>query len=155
MTLPLTPTPENRDLRTRLLLLIGQSFTLGIILTLLLVVGNALFLTDFGSAYLPYVYLTAALLGSLTSYGSARAQSKWTLPQVAGATMTAVCLIFIIAWLARTTSQAKWVSFALMASFPLLLQIGFVILGGQAGRLFDVRQINCQRHIACRYRSQK
>ncbi|MCB8943234.1 MAG: HEAT repeat domain-containing protein [Ardenticatenaceae bacterium] len=141
MNLLLTATPENQNLRTRLLLLLGQSFTLGILSALLVITANALFLTDYGSSTLPYVYLLVALLGSLVAYGSARAQSIWTLPQVAGGTMTAVLLTFLIAWTARTTSQARWVSFALIAAFPLLLQIGFVILGGQAGRLLDVRQI--------------
>jgi hypothetical protein len=141
MNLLLNATPENQSLRTRLLLLLGQSFTHGILLALLVITANALFLTDFGSAYLPYVYLMVALLGSLVAYGSARAQSVWTLPQIAGSTMTAVLITFIFAWIARTTSQARWVSFALITAFPLLLQIGFVILGGQAGRLLDVRQI--------------
>lgn len=141
MNLLLTPSADNRDLRTRLILLLGQSFTLGILLALLVITVNALFLSDFGSSTLPYVYLLVALLGSLVSYGSAKAQSVWTLPQVAMATITAVILYFIAAWLARTTSGARWVSFTLIAAFPLLLQIGFVILGGQAGRLLDVRQI--------------
>ncbi len=141
MNLLLNPTADNLDLRARLLLLLGQSFTLGVLLALLVIVANALFLTDFGSTILPYVYLMVALLGSLVAYGSAQAQSVWTLPQVAGSTMTAVLIFFILAWLARINNQARWVSFALITAFPLLLQIGFVILGGQAGRLLDVRQI--------------
>jgi AAA family ATP:ADP antiporter len=134
------PTDE-QSLRPRLLLLLGQSFSLGIMVGLVFVSASTLFLTDFGSAFLPYVYISMALLGALVSYGSARAQAVWTLPQVAITTMTLVFLFFVTGWLARTTTGARWVSFVLMGSYPLLQQIGFVILGWQAGRLLDVRQI--------------
>lgn len=141
MNLLLTSSTDNQNLRRRLLLLLGQSFTLGILLALLVIVANALFLTDYGSKFLPYVYLLVAVLGSLVAYGSAQAQRVWSLPNVAITTMAVTLIFFVLAWSIRITTQARWVSFALITAFPLLLQIGFVLLGGQAGRLLDVRQI--------------
>ncbi|MCB0194484.1 MAG: HEAT repeat domain-containing protein [Anaerolineae bacterium] len=141
MNMLLTFSDNNQNLRTRLLLMLGQSFTFGVLVALVVIIGNTLFLSDFGSASLPYVYFAVAVLGTLLSYGTARAQSIWTLPTVALMTMAGFILLFMATWLARTGTQAAWVSFALISAYPLVLRMSFVILGWQARRLFDVRQI--------------
>jgi HEAT repeat protein len=126
---------------SRLVLLIGQSFALGLTLALLIVAANALFLPEFGSGSLPYVYITVAILGSLVSYGYAELERRWSLPALSITTLIIVALFYLLSWLALTVSGYRWVPFALMVSFSLVIQMGFVILGGQAGRLFDVRQL--------------
>jgi len=129
---------SDQDVRPRLFLLVGQALALGTTSSLLVITANALFLPAFGSQALPYVYILVALLGSLLSYGSAALQRHFTVPQIALAIIGGLTIFFFFAWL--LAAQA-WVSFALIACFPLLLQLGFMFLGGQAGRLFDVRQI--------------
>ena len=126
---------------TRLALLIGQSFALGLTLALLIVSANALFLPAYGSETLPYVYITVAILGSLLFYGYAELERRWNLPALSVTTLVVLALFYLVSWLALTLTGAGWVPFALMVSFSLVIQMGFVILGGQAGRLFDVRQL--------------
>jgi AAA family ATP:ADP antiporter len=130
-----------QPIRSRLALLIGQAFALGLTLALLVVVGNALFLSDYGAAALPYTYITVALAGTLLSYGFAALQSRYTIPQLTITTISGLVLFYLLCWLGVTVVTVRGVSFALVVSFALLLQLGFVFLGGQAGRLFDVRQI--------------
>ncbi|MGD8804868.1 MAG: HEAT repeat domain-containing protein [Chloroflexota bacterium] len=126
---------------SRLALLIGQSFALGLTLALLVVAANALFLPEFGSGSLPYVYITVAVLGSLLFYGYAELERRWTLPALSITTLAILALFYLLSWLVLTLTGSRWVPFALMTSFSLVIQMGFVILGGQAGRLFDVRQL--------------
>lgn len=126
---------------SRLVLLIGQSFALGLSLALLSIAGNALFLPEFGSESLPYVYITVAILGSIFFYGYAELERRWTLPALSITTLVILALFYLVSWLALTVTGHRWVPFALMVSFSIVIQMGFVILGGQAGRLFDVRQL--------------
>jgi len=122
-------------------LLIGQSFALGLTLALLLVASNSLFLPEFGSGALPYVYMTVAVLGVLVFYGYAELERRWNLPALSIMTLVILSLFYLLCWTLLTVSGARWVPFALLVSFSIVIQMGFVILGGQAGRLFDVRQL--------------
>ena len=65
----------------RLVLLFGQCLSLGITLSLMIVTAAALFMTEYGSPVLPYVYITVAILGSVGFYGFAELQRHWPLPR--------------------------------------------------------------------------
>ena len=125
----------------RLTLLIGQSLSMGITLSLLIITANSLFLVDFGPQMLPYVYIVVAFAGSLLSYGAAAMQSRWSLAKLAITTIAGLAVFYLLSWLGITLLSLRWISFALVVSFSLVIQIGFVFLGGQAGRLLDLRQI--------------
>lgn len=132
---------QGDSLRQRLILLTGQSFFFGITLAMLIVSGSAIFLSAFGAARLPFVYITVALLGALLSYGLATLQQRWSLPTLAINTTGGLALLLLIAWAGIRFTGQQWLAFVLLVVFSLYLQIGFVFIGGQAGRLFDVRQI--------------
>jgi AAA family ATP:ADP antiporter len=136
---------EEDSLLTRLSLLIGQSFFLGLTLALLIVAAIALLLSTYGAGALPYVYIVVALLGSIAFYGFAEVQRRWTLIQVSVVTELLVAVFLALAGAGLVFAQAEWLAFAAMVAFSLIIQVGFVILGGQAGRLLDVRQIT--RHF--------
>ncbi len=132
---------EEESLITRLTLLIGQSFFLGLTLALLMVAAIALLLSIYGAEVLPYVYIVVAILGSIAFYGFAEMQRRWTLMQVAFVTELLVVAFLALVWAGLLFAGADWLAFAAMVAFALIIQVGFVILGGQAGRLLDVRQI--------------
>jgi HEAT repeat protein len=135
-------TPEQaEDLRPRLTLLLGQSFFLGLTLGLLIVAAISLLLSTFGAETLPYVYIVVAITGSAAFYGFAEAQRRWTLIQVAITTEIIVAVFLALTWAGLVFAGAAWLAIPAMVSFSLIIQVGFVILGGQAGRLLDVRQI--------------
>jgi len=132
---------EEHDLVTRLSLLVGQSFFFGLTVGLLIVAAFALLFSFYGPGALPWVYIAVAIFGSFTFYGFAEAQRRWSLVQVAVVCEMAVAAFLAVAWAGLVFAQIAWLAFAGMVIFSLLLQIGFVIVGGQAGRLLDVRQI--------------
>ena len=125
----------------RLALLMAQSFCLGITLSLLIISSNSIFLTEFGAQVLPYVYITVAVTGSLLFYRFSALQRRWALPQLAMMTLAFLAIFYLLSWGGMVFAQLRWLSFALLVSFSLLIQIGFIFLGGQAGRLLDLQQI--------------
>jgi len=133
-----------RKIDSRLVLLVGQSLSLGILLSLLIITASALFLTRFGSQNLPYVYIAVAILGSAVFYGYAELQRRFSLPSLSKATLIVIASYFLLSWVGLRFSQAGWLSFLLMGSFSLIIQMGFVLLGNQAGRLFDVREMKAK-----------
>ena len=132
---------EKDDLLSRLSLLIGQAFFLGLTLGLLVIAAIALLLSNYGAGALPYVYIAVAILGSLAFYGFAEAQRRWSFMQLSVFAELIVVAFLALIWAGLVFAQASWLAFVAMVVFSLLLQIGFVIVGGQAGRLLDVRQI--------------
>ena len=46
-----------------------------------------------------------------------------------------------LAWIVARGGTAVWVSVPLLVLFPILIQLGFVFIGGQAGRLLDIAGI--------------
>lgn len=141
MTAIPVPSKDENDLVTRLSLLVGQAFFFGLTVGLLIVAAFALLFAFYGPGALPWVYIVVAIFGSLTFYGFAEAQRRWSLVQVAVICEIAVAAFLVVAWAGLAFAQIAWLAFASMVIYALLLQIGFVIVGGQTGRLLDVRQI--------------
>jgi hypothetical protein len=128
-------------MRPRLLLLAGQTTLLGVMVAFLVVPVSALFLAEYGADMLPYVYLTVAVVGIGVSAAMRRAQARLTLARLAASVLTAYVLIVAVGWATLVLGDGLWVTFPLLVLFPLIIPIGFVLIGGQAGRLLDVRQM--------------
>ena len=71
----------------------------------------------------------------------ARAQRRWSLAHVTSVVLASYCLLVGAAWAALSLADASWVTFPLVVLFPLAIPVGFVLIGTQAGRLLDVRQM--------------
>jgi len=127
--------------RTRLLLLGGQTIALGLMMAFLVVPASALFLDEYGADALPYVYLAVAAAGVATSAALSRAQRRLSLASLVAAVVWIYLATVTVAWLVLTASDGVWVTFPLLVLFPLSIPIGFALVGGQAGRLLDVRQM--------------
>ena len=72
-------------MRTRVLLLAGQTVALGLMMAFLVVPVSALFLDEYGPGALPYVYLMVALAGVAVSSLMSRAERRLSLAGLAGA----------------------------------------------------------------------
>ena len=70
----------------------------------------------------------------------ARAARRTRLVRVATASLGALAVLYPASWLILV-GGGVWVSAVLLVLFPIALQVGFVFIGGQAGRLLDVRQM--------------
>ena len=79
-------------------------------------------------------------MGVSVSWLLARTLRRFSLVAVAAFTLGAQAVLFFVSWLLAVTGTL-WVSAVLVVLFPLAIQIGFVFVGGQAGRLLDVREV--------------
>ncbi len=121
-------------------LLTAQGFAFGVTLALLVIPANSIFLDAYGSEWLPVTYIAIAVVGTGVSALIARAARRTRLVQVATATLGAFALLFAVSW-PILVAGGVWVSAVLLVVFPIALQVGFVFIGGQAGRLLDIRQM--------------
>ncbi len=128
-------------MRIRLVLLGGQTIALGLMMAFLVVPVSALFLSEYGAARLPYAYLAVAGAGVLVSWSMSRAQRRLSLARLTQVILFGYLVAVVAGWLVLATTGGLWVTFPLLVLFPLSIPVGFVLVGSQAGRLLDVRQM--------------
>ena len=121
-------------------LLTAQALTFGVMLALVVIPANALFLDAYGAKWLPATYLGIAVFGTGASTFIARAARRTRLARVAAVSLVSIAVLYGASWLILLAGGV-WVSACLLVMFPVALQMGFVFIGGQAGRLLDVRQM--------------
>ena len=131
-------------MRSRLALLSGQTVALGLTMAFLVVPASALFLSTYGAQRLPWAYIVVAIAGVLTSTLVTRASRTMSLGRLGAVLVTAYILIVTVCWLALYFFDAMAVTFVLVVLFPLSIPVGFVIVGSQAVRLYDVRELKAQ-----------
>ncbi len=129
-------TPE----RGVIALLTAQALAFGVMLALVVVPANAIFLDAYGPKWLPATYLGIAVFGTGASALIARAARRTRLFRVAAVSLSSIAVLYAASWLILVAGGV-WVSACLLVLFPVALQMGFVFIGGQAGRLLDVRQM--------------
>jgi hypothetical protein len=127
--------------KTAAVFIVGQSLALGLLLVFLVVPGNAVFLDVYGAGRLPYVYLLVAGLGALVSYGLTILQSRLGLYPLALSTTLAVAGSSLVFWALLAFAGLDWIAYGVLVLFNLELQLGFVFIGAQAGRAFDVQEL--------------
>ncbi|HET6166333.1 MAG TPA: HEAT repeat domain-containing protein [Marmoricola sp.] len=128
-------------MRARVLLLAAQAVLLGLVSAFLVVPASALFLHRYGADDLPYTYLGAAVAGVLVSTAMRRAQRLLALGQLAAVVIGTIFALVTAGWLVLELDNGLWVTFPLIVLFPVTIPVGFVLIGSQAGRLMDVREM--------------
>jgi hypothetical protein len=128
-------------MRTRLVLLGAQTVALGLTVAFLMVPASALLLHAYGAHSLPYVYLVVAVSGVAVSWAMRRAQADLSLAALAMTILGGYGVLVAAGYAVLTFADAEWVSFPLVVLFPLAIPVGFFLVGAQAGRLLDVRQM--------------
>jgi hypothetical protein len=121
-----------------------QAAVFGIVAALLGIVANALFLDAFGSSWLPVTYIAIGFAGLVLSGGVARSAESVDVIRLAVAVLGGAGIAFGGAWLVAIRGGGAWVSVPLLVLFPVLIQLGFVFIGGQAGRLLDIAGIKAR-----------
>jgi hypothetical protein len=127
--------------RARVLLLGAQAVCLGVSTALLIVSATSLFLSTYGAALLPYVYIVVALAGVVTTSAMTRVQRHVSLAGLATAVLAVVAGIMVAGWAALALGGLTWATFPLVVLVFLWIPTGFVLVGAQAGRLLDVQQL--------------
>lgn len=125
-------------------LLIGQSVSFGLMLAFLISSVSAIFLSAFGSERLPYVYIGVGVMASAAFYGLGELQRRWPLTRLTVTLVSSFVAFHLLGWSLMLLPDSAWVSAPLLALFQIFIPTGFVVMGSQAGRLLDVRQIKQQ-----------
>ena len=118
--------------------LTAQSLLFGAMAALLGIVANAMFLDAYGSGWLPLTYIAIGAAGVGVSAILARSARRFDLVQLAVAVLGGAAVGIGISWLIAARGDGAWVSAPLLVLFPILIQLGFVFIGGQAGRILDI-----------------
>jgi hypothetical protein len=121
--------------------LIAQTTLFGIVAALLGIVANAMFLDAYGSQWLPVTYILIGVAGVALSGAVARSAQSVELLRLAITVLGGAAVLLGMAWVIAVAGQGAWVSVPLLVVFPILIQLGFVFVGGQAGRLLDIAGI--------------
>ena len=124
--------------------LTAQSVLFGLVAALLGVVANAMFLDAYGAEWLPVTYIVIGAAGALVSALIARMAQSYNLVRIAVVVLTSVAVVFLAAWVVAGDGGAAWVSAPLLVMFPILIQLGFVFIGAQAGRILDIAGIKAR-----------
>ena len=121
--------------------LTSQSLVFGAMAALLGIVANAMFLDAYGSTWLPVTYIAIGIVGFAVSGGVARSAQRFDLVRIAVAVLGGAAALIAAAWLIAAGGDGAWVSAPLLVLFPILIQLGFVFIGAQGGRLLDISGI--------------
>jgi hypothetical protein len=117
-----------------------QAVAFGVMAALLGVVANAIFLDTYGAEWLPTTYIAIGFAGVVLSGAVARSARSGAIVRIALVVLGGAAGALVIAWLVAVAGGA-WVSIPLLVAFPILIQLGFVFIGAQAGRLLDIAGI--------------
>jgi hypothetical protein len=119
----------------------GQTLLMGMLAGFIIIPASGLFLARYGSENLPWVYGAIAAVAVVGTSALARAVRRHHIAKIAVPILVGVAAITLVAWIELVTSGHPWVSAPLLVLFPLSYQTGFVLIGGQAGLLFDVGEM--------------
>ena len=134
----------NRPGDRRRRLFTGQATVLGVFCGMLVVPASSVFLGEYGAENLPWTYIVVAVGAMVGTPALGRAVQRWTLPQIGAPLWCTLGGFALSAWVGLEFADARWVSAPLLVLFPLGILIGFFFIGGQAGRVFDVREMKEQ-----------
>ena len=124
--------------------LVAQSVAFGIVAALLGVVANTMFLEAYGAQWLPVTYIVIGAAGAAVSVAVARSARRFDLVRIAVVVLGTTAVLLLGAWVATLGGGGAWVSAPLLVLFPVLIQLGFVFIGAQAGRILDIAGIKAR-----------
>ena len=129
-------------MRLRLLALLGgQAVALGLTVAFLVVPASAVFLHTYGAGALAYAYIGVAVAGVAVSSAVTVAQRRMPLGRLALAVLVLYVVLVSTAWVLLSRWDMAWVTFVLIVLFPLSIPTGFLLVGSQAVRLYDVQTL--------------
>jgi hypothetical protein len=121
--------------------LAAQSVSHGSLVIFTIVPTTGLFLSTYGSKRLPYVYICVGLIGLLSGPFFSRAVARHAVVTVAGPMLTGLATLHLGSWAIIVGLKQTWPVIVLQCLLPITLQLGFLFLGSQGGRLLTTREL--------------
>ena len=125
----------------RVVLFAAQTLLLGLLSGLLVIAANTVFIAEFGARQLPWTYIASAVGAMVGTPLLNRAVRRATLAGIGVAVWGGYAVSALAGWAALEWTEARWVSGPLLVLFPMGVIVGFFLVGGQAGRVFDLREM--------------
>lgn len=122
-------------------LLAAQTTLLGLFLGFLVVPASSVFLGEFGADQLPWIYIAVAVGAIVGTPALARGVRRRALADIGVPLWSTIGAVVAASWVGLEWFDARWVSAPLFMLFPMGILIGFFFVGGQAGRVFDLREM--------------
>lgn len=116
------------------------SFFLGGALLFFYTSSNAIFLSEFEAASLPYVYIVNSVFVILFGYIYAQLEKRTSLSGLLTSSLTILTVTIFVFWLALQASHNRTIIFVMMTWFRLLFIYTTLGLWELASAVFDVRQ---------------
>ena len=123
-----------------LLLLWAHSFFSGVVVAPLFAAGNALFLSQFSTNWLPHAYIASAGMGIGAAWLYSRARKRLTTARLFRGLLLSLLLSVLVLRLAFGITDAAWPAFVLLGLYSVTKAMLSVEVWGLAGQLFTVRQ---------------
>jgi hypothetical protein len=102
--------------------------------------ASALFLAHYDAAFLPYVYLLAAMVSIVAGLGYTRAKEQVAFAPLMTGTLVLMLGMTCVLRLGLSLGEAGWLIFAMMIAYRLLSMLTDLEYWAVAARLYDVRQ---------------
>jgi hypothetical protein len=121
-------------------LMLLHSFFTGTSRVFFEIAASALFLAHYDAAFLPYVYLIAALASIIAGLGYTRAKEQVAFAPLMTATLAFLLGMICILRLGLGLGEVGWLIFTMMIAYRLLSMLTDLEYWAVAARLYDVRQ---------------
>ena len=121
-------------------LLSGYSFLGGICLAYIISLGNAFFLVEFGTEYLPHGYIVTGVVGYLAGAFLTALQRRLSFSRLL---LAILCLLFAVTCAYRIgfwIAPSRWLALGMFASIGPYIMLVYFVFRSLVGRLFDLRQ---------------
>ncbi len=122
------------------ILLLAQSFCLGLAKIFTSTAASALFITQFGAHRLPYVYIGLAIVVSLMGYLYAQLERRISFKLLLIVNLSVLLLTLVAFRLLLGLTNATWPIMALIIWLDVVTVLSGLAFWGLAGHLLDLRQ---------------
>jgi HEAT repeat protein len=127
--------------RLPLLVLTAQAFFLGLATFASYTAANTLFLVNYSTTVMPYVFLITAVLIFGVAYYLTQQGSAWSSAQIALGVALGFTLLYLGVWLGFTLGFGRWLSLSAMVIHYVFGSLGGLALGLLAGQVLDMREM--------------
>ncbi len=125
---------------TRVVLLIVQSFFIGIFFATIEISASSLFMSEYGKDMLGKAYLISGLLGIVLTGIYSKLQDWISFSKLAVLNLLFISVASVLMWMSFDLYESEWLVFGIFILMGPLYILALVAFSGMASRMFTLRQ---------------